>query len=128
MHKKTHFFNKQCFTIAPCITRVSIMTLHTFYHIHERKLLVFLSTQCGLHNSAGKSIAVEDSQSSRRRARGNSKASIPSGPNDTELALAKQTPSLHWQIRTFTVCKSPLPCRSVTITSTSCIPVGISLS
>lgn len=91
--------------------------------MHEHKIPVSLSTQCSLHNSAGKSTAVGDSPSSRRRARGNSIVSKASGPNDTELGLVKQAPFLHWQILTFTVCVSPKPCRSVTSTGTSYIPV-----
>lgn len=95
--------------------------------MHEHKIPVSLSTQCSLHNSAGKSMAVGDSQSSRRRARGNSIASKASGPNDTELGMVRQAPFLHWQILTFTVCVVPAPCRSVTSMRTSCIPVLSSL-
>lgn len=97
-------------------------------HMHEHKILVSSSAQCSLHNSAGMSLSVGgDSQSSRRRTRGNSIASKASAPNDTEVSLAKQTPFLHWQILTFTVCSSPKPCRSLMSTGTLCIPLGSAL-
>lgn len=101
------------------------ITLHA--HLYMYKIPVLLSTQCGLHDSAGGSITVGDSQSSRRSARGSSIASKASGPNDTEFCLAKQTPFLHWQIRTFAVCVLPEPCRSLTSIGTLYIPVGSSL-
>lgn len=49
-------------------------------------------------------LTVADLQSSRRRNRGSSRASKPIGPNVTDLCLAKQTPFLHSQILTLTVC------------------------
>lgn len=101
-----------------------------FYHsscIFAHKIPVVLSTQCGLHDSAGKSVTVGDSQSSRRSASGSSIASKASAPNDTDLCLAKQTPFLHWQIRTFAVCVLPEPCRSLTSIGTLYTPVGSSL-
>lgn len=110
----------------------SVTEPKTFYHsscplyMHEHKILVSLSAQCSLHNSAWV-YQWGDSQSSRRRARGNSIASKASAPNDAEVCLAKQTPFLHWQILTFTVCISPKPCRSLMSTGTLCIPVGSAL-
>lgn len=97
-------------------TEKNSITLLLLLHKHEHKILVSLFRQICLHNCAGVSVSVGNSQSSRRRTRGNSIASKASPPNDTECSLAKQAPFLHSQILIFTVCIPPLLCRSLTST------------
>lgn len=68
-------------------------------------------------------------QRRRRRKRGSSRASIPSGPNDIELWFAWQTPCLvHTQRVAVTVWVLPKLCWSLTIRGISYLPLGRSLS
>lgn len=118
--------NIQCIIQRQTKLQISI-PLPAYMHMHDYKISVLLSTLCGLRDSAGKCVTVEDLQSSRRSARGSSIASKASGPNDLEVCLAGQTPLLHWQSRTLAVCILPKPCRSLTSMGTLYTPVGSSL-